>query len=303
MDSKKYSVIANPFAGKLDVKDRVNYLQKQMKRSNIEYKTYYTDAPLHAREIAERVSKNSSAIVVVGGDGTVNEVVSGMMRCGSKTKIGIVPAGSGNDLIKPLSISEGLEKSVSTIIGGVTKKIDIGRCNERFFLNIMGVGFDAGVGARMHQLRIKAKTKKGKSFYNRALFDTIMHYKSLPLKVEIDGKKYHNRYFLVSIANGTTFGGDFVIAPMADISDGSLCLVSIESISKIRFFIHLNKVKKGKVLKLPEVDYMKCKKVTIHSDLKIPAQLDGEYYCSSKFDISVVPGGLKIFVPAKNRNG
>jgi YegS/Rv2252/BmrU family lipid kinase len=233
----------------------------------------------------------------VGGDGTINEVISGMMKCGARAKIGIVPSGSGNDLIKPLLISPELEKSVSTIIKGTTKKIDVGRCNERYFMNIMGVGFDAAVGARMHQLRCKAKTKKGKSFYSKALFHTIMHYKSIPLKVEIDGKKYHKKFFLVSIANGTTFGGDFVIAPMADICDGSLCLVSIESISKIRFFMHLNKVKKGRILKLPEVDYEKCKKLTIRSTVEIVAQLDGEYYCAKKFDISVIPAGLEVFVP------
>ncbi len=299
MAPKKFSIIANPFAGKLDVKDRVSYLTTELKRSNLLYKTYYTNAPLHAHEIAKDVSKKSSAVLVVGGDGTINEVISGMMECGGRAKIGIIPSGSGNDLIKPLLISQNIEKSVSTIINGTAKKIDVGRCNDRYFINIMGVGFDAAVGARMHYLRCNAKTKKGKSFYSKALFHTIMHYKSIPLKVKVDGKKYGKKYFLVSIANGTTFGGDFVIAPMADICDGSLCLVSIESISKLRFFMHLNKVKKGKVLTVPEVDYTKCKKVSIRSDTEIAAQLDGEYYCAKEFDISVIPGGLEVFVPSK----
>ena len=293
----KYSIIANPVAGKLAGRQYVEHIKNKLDERKIPYEIYFTEGAGHGKVLAHRLSRPQRKIIVVGGDGTINEVVNGMMKNGSDAIVGIIPAGSGNDLIKGLGIDEDIRKNISVILGDRTRKIDVGRCNDRFFINIMGVGFDAAVGARMHRLRSRSKKKRGKSFYNKALFHTILHYESIGLRIEIDEQDYEDRFFLVSIANGTTFGGNFKIAPMAELSDGYLTAVCIRDFSKLRFFWHLNKVKKGRIIDLPEMKYIKCKKVIINSKKDIPAQLDGEYYANSRFEIKVIPSRIEMLVP------
>jgi len=293
----KFSVIANPTAGKLKGRYYTEQLKIKFDEKKVPYEIFFTEGVGHASILAEKISRRQNKIVIVGGDGTINEVVNGIMRSGSDAILGIVPAGSGNDLVKGLGIGEKIRNSISTILGERTRTIDVGKCNDRFFINIMGVGFDASVGARMHELRMRSKKKRGGSFYNKALFHTIFHFRSIGLEIDIDDGKFIDRYFLVSIANGTTFGGEFVIAPMADLSDGHLTAVCIRDFSKLRFFWHLPKVKKGMILDLPEVEYIPCKRLTINSDKAIPAQLDGEYYCNDRFEIEVVPSRIEMLVP------
>lgn len=293
----KYGIIVNPMAGRQEMKGIVDYLRKRLGRKKLACKFFYTEFPGHANDIAKEISSNVDSIIAVGGDGTLNEVLNGLMESGSRVTLGIVPAGSGNDAVKGLNIGEDLKENVTAVLGGHTRKVDVGKCNDRYFLNIMGVGFDAAVGAKMHQLRTKARTKKGGSFYNRALLHSILHYGSVRLKVEVDDHYFLERFFLVSIANGTTFGGEYIIAPMADMSDGYLRAVCISDISKMKFFLHLGKVKKGKRIRLPEVRYIKCKSMKISSDREIPAQVDGEYYSAKIFDLSIIPRRLEILVP------
>jgi len=293
----RYGIIVNPMAGSREMKGIVDYLKKRLGLNKLSCSIFHTEFPGHAKDIAEKISGNVDCIIVVGGDGTINEVVNGIVERDSSVTVGIVPAGSGNDAVKGLNIPEDIRENIAAIFGGHTREVDVGKCNDRYFLNIMGVGFDAAVGAKMHQLRMRAKTKKGKSFYNRALLHSILHYRSVPLKVEVDDQCFTERYFLVSIANGTTFGGEYIIAPMADMSDGYLRAVCISDISKIKFFLNLGKVKRGVKIQLPEVRYVRCTQMKISSVREIPAQVDGEYYSAKIFDLSILPRRLKILVP------
>ena len=293
----RYGIIVNPMAGSREMGGIVDYIGNRLSGDKLSSRLFHTEFPGHARDIAEKICGTVDRIIIVGGDGTINEVVNGIVESGSRITVGIVPAGSGNDAVKGLNIPEDIRENIAAILGGHTREVDVGKCNERYFLNIMGVGFDAAVGAKMHQLRMKAKKKKGSSFYNRALLHSILHYRSVPLKVEVDDQCFTERYFLVSIANGTTFGGEYIIAPMADMSDGYLRAVCISDISKIKFFLNLGKVKRGVKIQLPEVRYVRCTQMKISSVREIPAQVDGEYYSAKIFDLSILPRRLKILVP------
>ena len=293
----RYGIIVNPMAGSREMGGIVDYIGNRLSGDKLSSRLFHTEFPGHARDIAEKICGTVDRIIIVGGDGTINEVVNGIVESGSRITVGIVPAGSGNDAVKGLNIPEDIRENIAAILGGHTREVDVGKCNERYFLNIMGVGFDAAVGAKMHQLRMKAKKIKGSSFYNRALLHSILHYRSVPLKVEVDDHCFREDFFLVSIANGTTFGGEYIIAPMADMSDGYLRAVCISDISKMKFFLNLNKVKKGMKIRLPQVRYIRCTQIKISSDTEIPAQVDGEYYSAKIFDLSILPRRLKILVP------
>lgn len=296
----KYNFILNPTAGKQEVASTTEFIENSMKKRNIRFRIHYTKEPLHATELAMNISQKNETIVAVGGDGTLNEIVNGMYIAGAGNTLGILPTGSGNDTIKSLNIQNDLRAAMSYILGNKTKKIDLGRCNKQYFINIMGLGFDGAVMENMEILRQNAlkKGKKGeKPSYNRALLKTIFHYRSIPLKVWVDNKKYQKKFFMICIANGTTFGGEFIIAPEAFMDDGKFSVVCINDISILKFFMHVQKVKKGLVINNPDVSYLEGKKIKIISEKKLYAQLDGECYIDNKFDISIKKGALEIFVP------
>lgn len=292
-----YQVIFNPAAGMCKGGDAARFLKDRLRGAGVDVRLHRTDSTGHGREIARKVSVDGGIIVAVGGDGTLNEVTNGIMESGASPILGIVPTGSGNDTVKCLGIENEFERCCAVIMSNRKRAVDVGRCNDRYFLNICGIGFDAAVGHRMHQLRLKGGSCRGKYLYNRALIECIARYRSQELAVDIDGEKTSRKYFLVCAANGTTFGGDFIIAPMADLSSGKLVIVCIEHISKPRFFRHLGKVRKGKKLNLPEVRYTFSKRIVIESNEEIPAQLDGEHYMSKTFDIEIIPARLEILVP------
>ncbi len=295
---ERWTVIINPVAGGSKRNHYHKSLEDALKKKDIQHKVYRTKGPLHAAEIAENISRNSSVLIIVGGDGTISEVINGICRSESKPALGILPTGSGNDTIKSLGIKNNLDHSIKTIINGRTKTISVGRCNRnRYFVNIMGVGFDGSVMSNMWCMREKDGKPPKKVSYNRALLKTILHYKSLPLKVKIDNKKINDRFFMLSVANGTTFGGDFIIAPMAEMNSPELVVVSITDISKAKFFWHVRKVKKGIKVNLPQISYRKAKRILIESKDIIHGQLDGECFNGKRFDIEVLPNKLKVLVP------
>jgi len=294
-----YGIIVNPEAGAKDRGQNIELIKGMLDGKNTPYKIHYTKGPLHAEELAKDISGHGRLIIAMGGDGTISEVINGICAAGADTTLGILPTGSGNDTIKSLGMERDLKKCMEQILRGRTEKIDIGKCNDRYFVNIMGMGFDGAVMENMEKMRegSRKKKKNRKPPYNRALLRTIFHYRSIPLKMWIDGKSFSQRFFMVCIANGTTFGGDFIIAPEACLTDGQFRVVCIDDISILKFFLYIRNVKKGIVIKKPEVTYLRGKNIKIISENTLYAQMDGECYINNIFNISILEKHLKVFVP------
>ena len=176
-----------------------------------------TTGPEDAGRIARESIGGYEVIVAVGGDGTVSQVVSGMVS--SSLPLGIIPAGSGNDFIKSLNIPNDLEKAFEIVIRGTTRVIDVGRINGIFFANGVGIGFDAAVNRASYSIN---HSKKGLLLYVWALVKTLGRFNPVPMTVTMNGERREQEVFLLSVGNGTTVGGGFRLTPHARLDDGLL---------------------------------------------------------------------------------
>jgi YegS/Rv2252/BmrU family lipid kinase len=222
-----------------------------------------------------------TAITIIGGDGTINLAINSLPHL--ELPIHLIPAGSGNDLAKMIypKSTPSQEQLFALVLNKnpETMTLDIWRCNDQLFANGFGCGFDGSIA-------YNAKYKKGiwgsKMKYWVEIVKHIFLYRS-PI-FSVDGKEYTT--FMLSVANGKVYGGDFMVAPHADTSDGYLEVVRIHKLSVLKRLLNLPLMKKGGHLKKDFVSYERKLAVHIKSDIPLAAHLDGEPVSEKDYRIS-----------------
>jgi YegS/Rv2252/BmrU family lipid kinase len=180
----------------------------------------------HARELArEAAERGDRTVLAVGGDGTANEVAWGIL--GSETALGLVPAGSGNGLARGIGLPLDPARALLALEQSVVRRMDVGFANDRPFLNVAGVGFDAAVGAAFHE-RSQAGARRGLLGYVSVGLALAFDYRAEPLTIEGTQRPLPSRALLLTVANGAQYGGGAVIAPGARLDDGRLDVIAIE---------------------------------------------------------------------------
>lgn len=292
-----YHVIYNPAAGR-GYGERIEKKVLELLDSQlINYQYHLTRAQGHAQEIAGDLKESDSIIVVAGGDGTIHEVVNGII--GGNCTLGILPIGSGNDFIKSLNINKNLRLCLENIREGDSITIDIGKINDIYFPNGLGIGFDAVVVMETS----KIKHLRGALIYFYAVFKALNYYKNQRVKITIDGATEEKDIFMISVGNGTSMGGGFKLTPLAKLDDGLLDVCIFNSLTKMEVYKNLPKAIHGKHLELSQVDLRRTTKLTVESETGIPFHTDGELIStdSKKIEIEIVPNALKIiYNPVKH---
>ena len=256
----------------------------------INYKLKVTRKPREAEYIAREASKEYEVVVAIGGDGTINEVVNGVI--GTNLTLAILPIGAGNDFAKALGLKKDIKKNLEIVLRGNVKKIDIGRVNNRYFINVLGIGFDAIVAQEMFA---RPKFLKGMPVYFYSLAKALKKYRFVNVKIYGDNIKEEKEVLMIAAANGNFFGGGFKITPTASIQDGFLDICIVEKMSRVYLLKNINKLIKGTHEKLPEVKIFKAKKIIIESNKELPVEYDGELLKGQKkLEIKVLPGALKV---------
>lgn len=290
-----YHIIYNPFSGRKKKKnEKIKDIYKYLDDNKIEYKIYETKYYNHPNEIAKEISSNNDGgnIIVVGGDGTLNEVLNGINNL-SKWNIGIIPAGSGNDFASCLGFKYDPINNLKTILDGNITKVDYIKINDRMCLNILGTGIDVEVLQNFER-----HTKlKGKFRYLYSLIEALFHVKWHEFDISIDdGPFVHKEGFIITLCNGSTFGGGITICPGADPTDSKLEFVCVNKIKKIKVLWYLIKLMRKKVFKLKETEHIYCKKAIFKDSKNLIIQIDGniskdynEYRCE------IVPQGINIY--------
>jgi len=289
---KKYKIIANPAAGTHRSRHIAAQVVELLGQRKVEFDLEFTTAPKHAAEIALRSCKDFEAIVAIGGDGTIHEIAGAMLDC--DIPLGIIPAGSGNDLIKSLGIPNDVRAAVDILLAGQERVIDAGTINGLCFVNVVGIGFDAAVNHNSHGIRWPAS---GLLRYVMALITTLGTYSPLPLAVTIDGTTATQDLFLLTIGNGTTCGGGFRLTPHARLDDGLLDVTFVKPISVPVLLWNLPKVFRGTLERVKRYASMKrVTKLRVESAAPVPVHVDGEIYRgdTSRLDIEVIPNALTI---------
>ncbi|MCC7302760.1 MAG: diacylglycerol kinase family lipid kinase [Bacteroidia bacterium] len=215
--------IINPVSGVGRQKKVEKLIESCLDRTRFEATVKYTEHRGHATQIArEAAERKVSLVVAVGGDGSVNE--TGQSLIGSASTLAILPAGSGNGLARHLGIPMDIEKALARIQSGIVKRIDTATLNEKIYLGMAGVGFDAHIGWEFARFG-----KRGFSSYIKVFLREFPKYQARTYEIIVDGKSYHRTALLISVANGSQYGNNASIAPSADITDGQLDVCILRS--------------------------------------------------------------------------
>ena len=232
-------------------------------------------------------------VIVAGGDGTVFEAVNGVMRAGRRTRLGIIPVGTGNDLIKAAGLPRDWQAACRKVVAGATREIDVGRCNGHYFANGIGAGFDAEVARDARSIR----RLHGNVVYGIALLRALVRGVQ-PRRVSIEDEhgRIEDDITLVAVANGPWYGGAFHIAPGAAIDDGRFDVVVAESVGRLGVLRFTPRVLAGTHLSLPIVRHHQAQRVTISSSPGLCVHADGEilYDAADHLEIEILPRALTL---------
>jgi YegS/Rv2252/BmrU family lipid kinase len=220
---------------------------------------------------------------IAGGDGTVNYFVNQYHDI--KKPLCIFNGGTGNDFYALLYGKTTVEAQVAHVLQSTPKPIDAGICNGHYFLNGAGIGFDGAVAKSLQGVnKFGGKTSFMLSVLKHILFYKEQHYTIISAEKTVTGK-----FLMISVANGTRYGGGFFVAPLAKPGDGLLDTILVKPLSLLERLRYLPVIEKGKHLGLSFIDYYNIKKITITSDQPIQLHLDGEYLESNELVIEVLP--------------
>lgn len=274
----KYVFIINPASGKTDYNKIKENIMKNLENEN--YEIYETKAPKEATEIASRFKNEEGTVVYsVGGDGTLNEVINGIAE--GKCKLGIIPTGSGNDFYRSLKESPNEEI-----------RVDLGKVNDRYFINIASVGMDAETCNNAN--KIKSKLKISIAYY-LGLIHTFITFKSKRLKLKIDKNIYAGDYIIAAICNGKYYGGGFKIAPVASFDDNKFDIYLVSKANKLKLVKILLALLKSEHESYNEVRKYTGKNITISSESNLIVNIDGEITISKNIEIQMIEDAIYIY--------
>lgn len=292
----KHLFIINPKAGKGKTLNIIPEIKEIFKDSDEKFIIEITKRSGHATELVrEYVTKENYRVYAVGGDGTLNEVVNGMIN--NESCIGVIPSGSGNDFFKSIYFEKKISSNIlRDTIKGETKLIDLGKMDDRYFLNISSVGIDAEVVDNAKKLK-RYGFISGKMAYIISAVMTILKYKCKDIQLIIDGTEIILNSTLLALANGRYYGGGMKVAPQADIQDGLLDICVINKLSRLKMLILFPKLIRGKHNEIKEVTFYKGKKIIVNSKEEIAINIDGEIIKRKSVNFELFPQSIKFIIP------
>ncbi len=293
----KALLIVNPAAKHGEAEHLVPVIERLLLR--VAHDTVTTTHAGHAEQIAAAAT-GYDVIVAVGGDGTVHEVLNGIMRrpADDRPALGLIPTGSGNDTRRTIGVPEDITDAVMTLATGSRRRFDVGTCNGMFFNNSFAAGLDARVTAKAVEYKVTTR-RSGLWLYLTALMHVLFH-ELYPHQVRIawdDEAPVTENLLIVAATIGPTYGGGFFITPNAEPDDGLLEVCTIDPLSLPQALMRLPFVVFGKHTKMRVVHMSRRRSIVIESDEPMPAQLDGEVLVARRFEVSILPGAIECIVP------
>ena len=251
----------------------------------------------HAIELARRAALSGwPCVVAAGGDGTVNEVINGLMQAaaeGAEAALGVMPIGSGNDFAGALGISTNMDAAAARLLAGQRRRVDIGCVNGRYFGNNVGIGFEARVNIEAHHIT----WLRGQLLYLAAALRATTSYPFPHVHVQKDGELFMDRHMLMlSVGNNFRAGGGFLLTPHAENNDGLLDLCAVDAIPRREIFRLLPKAMKGRHEGAPAIAMTRFARLVVESDDPLPVHADGEILWNDvhRVEITLIPGCLEV---------
>ena len=260
--------------------------------------------PTHATALAKQAAEQGyDMVIAMGGDGTVHEVLNGLMQVSQDKRpaLGVVPVGSGNDFAHAIGVPLDTHDALEHALKGEASPMDVGMMVDDqgrriYFDNTLGIGFDAVVTIRSHKLPVL----RGFLMYLTAVVQTIiLNHDAALMRMEIDGSLTKQHNLMLALCNGPREGGGFLVAPEARLNDGLLHYAMIARCSRLTMFRILPEVMKGTHGRFKEVTMGACKKLSMTSDRPLYIHADGEVYADFGSDlrqlsVEVLPAALRV---------
>ena len=276
----KYIFIVNSVAGKGKYKKIVPNIEKVCKEEGYNYEIRYITESLSGESIAREYKDEENIIYVVGGDGTLTRTLPGIV--GTKNKLGIIPSGSGNDTYKAV---KALPKGENVI--------DLGKINDTYFINVACTGLDAEVGNNVDVLRNTIIPSS--QLYNASIVYTFFSFKFKKVIFKTNIKTISSKYSIISICNGSYYGGGYNIAPKSNLTDGMFDIYYVEKMNKLKIIPLLLKLKKGKHEGTRRVHKFRTNHIELEIEKEVTFNVDGEKLTNNKFIIDIIPNAITVY--------
>jgi diacylglycerol kinase (ATP) len=302
---KRYRLIVNPAAGGGTAEKSIPRIERALGTLGVQYDIVHTQHPEHAIDLAQEAAHEGIDVVVaVGGDGTANEVLNGLMHAreadGKAPALGVLCVGRGNDFAYGAGVSADLDAACRDLYVDARRTIDIGRAEGglfpegRYFGNGVGVGFDAVVGFEAKKL----KHLRGFAGYLVAALKTIFLYFKAPLvRVQTDSGGREVSALMVSVMNGRRLGGGFMMAPSASTDDGLFDVCIAQEVSKAKIFALIPKFMRGTQATHPTILTERTRSITVEAVRgTLPAHADGETLCTegTRLRLEILPQRIDV---------
>jgi len=291
----RVKVILNPYANRWRAGAQAGATAEAFRAAGVDCDLVTTNAPRHGDALAEAAARGGyDAVVAAGGDGTINEVINGLLRAagdGPTKPFGIVPLGTANDFNLMAGLPSVPAESVAVIARGQTRLIDAGQVNERFFINNSAAAMEPMVTLE----NIKMKRLSGEVRYIVALLRALAKLKPWQMSLAWDGGGYEGPAYLLSVCNSARTGG-FMMAPGALLDDGLLDMVFAPQVSKGQVVNILLKLMRGEHIHHPAVTFRRVTAIDLTSRPGTPLHSDGEIFAEAAEVVRyrVLPGRVRL---------
>ena len=295
MKMKRARIIYNPTSGREVFKKHLAEVLLILESAGYETSCHATteagDATSAARIAVER---KYDLVIVAGGDGTINEVVNGIAEQPYRPKLGIIPVGTTNDFARALHIPRDIEEAARIIAQGDTIPVDIGRINDRYFINIAGGG---RITELTYEVPSKLKTMIGQLAYYLKGIEMLPSIRSSNVCIEYDGKIFEGEVMLFLVGLTNSVGGFEKLSPDSSINDGLFTLLIVKKANLADFIRIASLAVRGEHVNDPSVLYTKANHIKVHSNEKVQLNLDGEFGGLLPAEFSNLYRHLDVFVP------
>lgn len=305
MKHNSWLVIVNEAAGAGKARTDWPGIAALLDKYNFQYEAVYTRRRLHAMALTRRMIENGySKIIVVGGDGTMNEVINGVFAQKrlqtTEIMLGMITVGTGNDWGRMFNIPKEYEAAIQTISQQKTFVQDAGLVTysqhdkvwKRYFINIAGMGFDAKVTDKTNIL--KSKGRRNPSLYLFNILTSLLNYRSLKTSIQIDGENYERKLFSFNVGICKYNGGGMMQVPDAVPDDGLFNMTLIKKMSKLNIIANLRKLYDGSITRHSKVETWTGKTVRVDGPRKILLETDGETLGHSPLEFTIIPRSVKV---------
>ncbi len=285
---KKILFVINPISGIGKQKKLEKIIADRLDKNKFDAEIRYTEYAGHATEISKNAVGKYDAVIIAGGDGSVNEAAQPLIN--TDTVLGIIPAGSGNGFARHLKLPLKPEKAIDVINNYTIKTIDTAKLNKKTFVNIAGVGFDADMGYAFANIK-----KRGFFGYAKVVLSSLNKMKGKQYKIIVNEKEIEGRFFIIAFANGSQYGLNAKISPLSSVNDGKAEIVAVKHFPFIVTPFLAFRLFTGSIHKSKYTEIIQSNELTIVNKEKIFVHTDGEpFEISGDIGIKLIPASLSV---------